>query len=320
MEVHITSREIVQPSSKEVHLLKPFKLSYFDQLIPPHYVPAIFFFTKSSCSNGEILQPDLLEASSRLFPPIDLIPPQVSSSINSLWFKEGRYKTRTFVFDAEAISALMFKAKSKNLEYPSRSETLTAFIWKYSMLASRSASGIIKPSLITQAVNLRRILKPKLPDYSIGNLIWFTPSTYDSTKKEIELHELAYLLRQAVENFDTKFLESLQGDEGFKVISEQVNQIAEFALNENVEFYGFSSWLNFGVHEVDFGWGKPNGFRVPEVVTCALNNFTFLKAIGQHKAVEAWVTLDQKSMSMLEQNPEFLAFASLNPHYDKSKI
>ncbi|XWS66498.1 hypothetical protein CRYUN_Cryun05aG0204800 [Craigia yunnanensis] len=449
MEVRITSRETIQPYSREVHLLKPFKLSFLDQLIPPNYVPVIFFYTRSSdsyfdsaqissqlkkslsktlnqfyplsgrpignfcidhyeegvpfiearvngclsdylqfieleklnqllppfepflclsdpavqpqlavqlnifdcggialamcCShkiidastisaflrswatfsqgtNAEIPHPDLLKASSRLFPPMHSMPPNFLSSMESFWFKEGRYKTRRFVFDANAVATLMFKAKSKRLEHPSRAEALTAFIWKYAMLASRSASGILKPSVLTQAMNLRRKMKPQLPDYSIGNLIWFATSIYNSGKKDIELHDLAYLAREAVNNFNTDYLETLQGDEGFKVISEQVNQLTELASKGNAEFYGFSSWLNFRLHEVDFGWGKPSWLGIPGLVSPAFTNFTFLKEIGQDKAVEAWVTLDEKCLVMLEHDPEFLAFASPNPHYDKVKI
>ncbi|WRX24729.1 hypothetical protein QQP08_017216 [Theobroma cacao] len=448
MEVRITSRETVQPSSQEVHLLKPFKLSFLDQLIPAFYVPLIFFYTQSSnshfdsaqilarlkeslsktlnqfyplsgrtidnfcidyyregvpyiearvngclsdylqsteleklnhlipcepfcyfsdpavipqlavqvnifdcggialamcCShkiidastvsaflrswaafsrgsNGEIPHPDLLEASSRLFPPMDSMPPNFLSSTRTLWFKEERYKTRRFVFDANAIATLMFKAKSKSLEHPSRVEALTAFIWKYAMLACASASGILKPSVLCQAVNLRHKMKPRLPDYSVGNLIRFAATAYEPADKDIELHHLAYLLREAVENYNTDYLQSLQGDEGFKVISEKANQVAEFAAKGNAQVYVFSSWLNFGMHQVDFGWGKPSWIGIPGVVSPAFTNLTFLKEIGQEKAVEAWVTLDEKKMTIFEHDHEFLAFASPNPHYDKVKI
>ncbi|KAE8703370.1 putative Cysteine-rich RLK (RECEPTOR-like protein kinase) 8 [Hibiscus syriacus] len=226
-------------------------------------------------TNGEIPRLHLLEASSRFFPTRDWISPDTLSSLKRVWFKEGKYKTRSFVFDANAVKTLMFKAKTKNLEHPSRAETLTAFIWKHAMLASRSTSGIVKPSVIIQAVNMRRKMKQPLPDYSIGNLFWFATTTYNnSADKDTELHELAYIATQSVENFDT---EGLQGDEGFKVISEQIKQLSEVSSNENVDLYGFSSWLNSAMHQVDFGWGMPSWLGIPGLVAPALNNFTFRK-------------------------------------------
>ncbi|XWS59303.1 hypothetical protein CRYUN_Cryun08bG0110200 [Craigia yunnanensis] len=97
---------------------------------------------------------------------------QILSLVKNIWFNEGRRKTRTFVFDEKSIDALKSKVKSKRLEHPTRVQALTAFIWKYAMLASRSASGISKPSMCSHIVNLRRKLEPQLPDYSVGNVIW----------------------------------------------------------------------------------------------------------------------------------------------------
>ncbi|XWS43279.1 hypothetical protein CRYUN_Cryun16bG0089300 [Craigia yunnanensis] len=326
MEVRITSREMVKPSSLDLHLLKPFKLSLLDQLSSTNYVPLIFFYTKPSdshfkntaqvsdqlkkslsktlnqfyplsgrtknnlyisyyeegvqyvearvnaclsdyieqtdleslnqllpcqpfcyisnstvpqlaiqvnifncgcialalccChkifdastisvflkswaafsrgSNGEIPKPNLLEASSRFFPSIESMP--LNNSIKCLLFNEGRRKTRSFVFDANAIATLMFKAKSKHLEHPSRVIALGAFLWKYAIRASRSASGILKPAILSLSVNIRQKMKPQLPDYSIGNLFLLPITTYNSVEKDVKLHDLAYLVREGVES------------------------------------------------------------------------------------------------------------------------
>ncbi|KAL3638123.1 hypothetical protein CASFOL_017993 [Castilleja foliolosa] len=42
--VDIISREIIKPSSPTPHTHKTFKLSFLDQLVPPFYVPVIFFY------------------------------------------------------------------------------------------------------------------------------------------------------------------------------------------------------------------------------------------------------------------------------------
>ncbi|KAK8559807.1 hypothetical protein V6N13_016541 [Hibiscus sabdariffa] len=184
---------MIKPSSSKLHLLKPFKLSLLDQLSPKTYSSIILFYTKPGDSHfsdqlkqslskaltqfypvsgrlknnlfitdyddgvprgsdGEIPNPGLLEASSRLFPPLESVPE--TADVKSLLLNDGRRTTtRSFVFDADAIATLLFKAESKSLEHPSRVLALSAFVWKHAILASRSVSGSIKPAFLCQPEN-----------------------------------------------------------------------------------------------------------------------------------------------------------------------
>ncbi|XVE96175.1 hypothetical protein REPUB_Repub02eG0199100 [Reevesia pubescens] len=364
MEVRITSREMVKPSSPEVHLLKPFKLSLLDQkqnqllpcqpfcfitnsTVPQLAIQVTIFdcggiavavcvyhkiidastvsaFLKSWAAfnrgcNGEIPNPDLLEASSRVFPPIE--SKLLNTGLEGRLSCEGGVKTRRFVFDANSIATLMFKAKSKRLEHPSRVVAVSAFVLKYAIQASRSASGTLKPAILTQPVNIRQKLKPKLPDYSIGNLFLLPITTYNSVEKDIELHDLAYLVKEGAESVTSDYLDLLQGEERFRVIGEQFIKMVETASKGNAQYYSLVSWLNT-LEGKDFGWGKPTLFSIPGVDrhNREFGNLIILKGTGKHKAIEAWVTLSEKEMAFLEHDPEFLAFASPNPHYDKIKI
>ncbi|KAK8586552.1 hypothetical protein V6N13_010141 [Hibiscus sabdariffa] len=84
-------------------------------------------WTVFSCdSNGEILNPIHfdLEESLWIFPSIESMP-----DVKNLLLNDGRRKmTRSFEFDADAIDMLMFEAKSKSLEHPSRVLLLSAFV------------------------------------------------------------------------------------------------------------------------------------------------------------------------------------------------
>ncbi|TYI87005.1 hypothetical protein E1A91_D04G106900v1 [Gossypium mustelinum] len=238
-------------------------------------------------SNGEIPDPDLLEAGSRFFPPMESMP--TSINFKRLPFNEGRRKSRSFVFDANAIATLMFKAKSKSLEQPSRVASLGAFLWKHAIQVSRSVSGNRKPTILCQTVNIRLKMKPQLPDYSIGNL----------------------------------------------TIKEQQTEIAEMVSEGNAEFYTLVSWLNTLDGKQDFGWGKSSLFSIPGVDSHnpGFNNRFILKQathhVGKlnkkdtvsthHNSIEAWVTLPDKVMAVLEHDPDFLAFASPNPSLGKFK-
>ncbi|KAK3001574.1 hypothetical protein RJ639_022580 [Escallonia herrerae] len=48
MEIKILSRETVKPSTPTPHYLRNFKLSVFDQLAPPFYVPITFFYPNNA--------------------------------------------------------------------------------------------------------------------------------------------------------------------------------------------------------------------------------------------------------------------------------
>ncbi|KAE8669816.1 putative Cysteine-rich RLK (RECEPTOR-like protein kinase) 8 [Hibiscus syriacus] len=447
MEVHITSNQMVKPSSSKLHLFKPFKISLLDQLTPGMYTPVLLFYAKPSdsnihssqfadqlkqslskaltqfypaagrvknnlfitnfdegvpyvetkvkgrlsdfieptqkleamnrllpcrpfcyiqdsttapqlavqvnifhcggiaiglCvfhkifdgatlsaflnswaafsrgSNGEIPNPGLLGSSSRLFPPIESMPE--NADWHSMFFNyDRRMMSRTYVFDANAISTLKLKVKSKSLEHPSRALALTAFIWKHVIQASRSASGTLKPAILCQPVNLRPRLKPILPSYSIGNLFLTTYSMYNPVGKDIDLSELGYLLRQATKSAPNDPQIVLQG---FKTMTEQLDHLVEMVSKGNADLFVLSSLINTLDANEDFGWGKGTLLGIPGIDSHnrELCNSFFIKNARQHNAIEVWVTVPEKEIDFLERDPEFLAFASPNSYFDRSKI
>ncbi|KAK8628203.1 hypothetical protein V6N13_063913 [Hibiscus sabdariffa] len=446
MEVHITSKQMIKPSSSELHLLEPFKLSFLDQLSIRMYTPVILFYPKPSDSNidgsqfldqlkqslskaltqfypvagrlknnlfitdfnegvpyvearvagrlsdfiektekleamnrllpcppfryiqdpttpqlavqvnkfdcggialalccfhkifdgptaysflnswaafsrganGEIPNPELLGASSRLFPPIESM--LESAALKSLFFNDGRRKmTRSFVFDANAITTLVLEAKSKSLEHPSRALALSAFLWKHAIQASRSVSGTVKPSILGQPVNIRRRLNPQLPSCSIGNMFGMAISMYNPVGKDIELSELAYLLREATDSVPNDPQVVLQG---FKTMIEQVSHVEEMVSKGDAESYLLSNWLNTLDGNEDFGWGEPTLFSIPGIDSQnrEMRNLMYLKNARQYNAIEAWVSLSEKEMGFLERDAHFLAFASPNSYFHKTKI
>ncbi|KAK8689025.1 hypothetical protein V6N13_087756 [Hibiscus sabdariffa] len=263
-------------------------------------------------SDGEIPNPDMLDIGSRLFPLLESIPQNYLSSIESHWFQEGWRTTRRFVFDDIAISALKFQAKSKRFEYPTRSIALGAFLWKYAMLVSRVASGRSKPSVLTQAVNLRSRLKLRLPQHTVGNLLVYAVSTYNSAERDIELDHLAYLVREAIDICNDQF-SRLQSGDMVKFMTDQYNPLIDIAAQGEVDLISCTSWLNtLDGKLVDFGWGEPTSLGVwrSETRYCSFFDTIVLKETGKGKGIEAVITLDAKTMHILEHNSDFLAFAS----------
>ncbi|CAN0910441.1 (13S,14R)-1,13-dihydroxy-N-methylcanadine 13-O-acetyltransferase AT1 [Linum grandiflorum] len=81
-----------------------------------------------------------------------------------------------------------------------------------------------------------------------------------------------------------------------------------------VDIVAFTSWTGFGYTAFDFGWGKPIWVAVVGKVGRAFRNLTVLVDPRDGTGgIEAWVTLDERRMSVVERDLRFLEFASPNP-------
>lgn len=257
-----------------------------------------------------------LSQASMIFPPQNPSPNHQLSVMEKNWFREAKYKTRRFVFDAKAIATLRSECKGERVPNPTRTEALSAFILKSTMLALRPTAS--SRFVLHQAVNLRRLTEPRLSTCSVGNLFLWATAAYDMEHAaEMGLHGLVARMRQGVGKINSEYLKTLHGDEGFPKVCEYIKRMEEVSAHENLEALKFSSWVKFGLNEVDFGWGNPIWSGIfGEVGSNSFQNLTFFKETGSviyDNAVEAWVTLDEKIMSVLEHDPQFLALASPNP-------
>ncbi|KAF5474009.1 hypothetical protein F2P56_005951 [Juglans regia] len=263
---------------------------------------------------------DFSEASSPShFPPQHVLPQSLVSLVESICFNETKHmKTRRFVFDGSAVATLREKAKSERVDDPTRVEALTGFISEHAMAASRVISGSPKPTIINQAVNIRRLTKPRLPDNSAGNIFLETSVALDRHESAkiagIQLSGLAASLREAVQKVNSDYISTLQGDHGFEVYCEIIQKRMTEKLGQKYpDVYTFSSWLGLDINGLDFGWGKPIWSGIMGEAGPTSRNLIFYKKTQCGNGVEAWVTLDEKLMAIFENDPEFLAFATLNP-------
>ncbi|KAK3034185.1 hypothetical protein RJ639_034325 [Escallonia herrerae] len=195
------SNFLSKPNKQHIHKLLPYDLSSTDSISEP-YVAMIqvnFFscggIAISICTSHKIIDGDsyatfLLAwaATARgsseqvnprfigqsLFPQNPLLPKGLSFTIWPLIFKQGKFVTRRFVFNAQALAALKAKAASPSAgaQYPSRVMAVTSLLWKCGMNSSRARHGFQKPSVLTLVVNLRTRCSPPMPRHSIGNNFW----------------------------------------------------------------------------------------------------------------------------------------------------
>ncbi|XP_017613857.1 stemmadenine O-acetyltransferase-like [Gossypium arboreum] len=209
----------------------------------------------------EIRFPALSKAS-LIFPPKNPMPKNYIIMMENLWFTEGNFITRTFVFNEEAIAVLKDMAKGEVETTPTRTEAVSGFIWKCSMAASRAIQGTSKPSIVVQAVNMRPKGKLTTLDGSVGNVFWWASALSNAAETGTELSTLVELMSQSIAVFDDEYMRSVQGEQGFEAIAEHLNQLELLFSFEKPDIFAFTNWINTDFHKLDFEWGQPSSFAL----------------------------------------------------------
>lgn len=262
----------------------------------------------------EKVDPPNLSKAALFFPPMTGLPPNSLALMDQLWFKESNYVTRRFFFNTKAISTLQSLAKSESVPSPTRNEVVSCFIWKHAMAASWAISGSPRTSIAAHAVNMRpRMKKTRSLDNCTGNLFWWAPVAVNPAEKaELELGQLVALTKEMVDGFDGNYLDTMVGEAGFEPVLEFVNQLETMLSLESVkpDIFAFTNWKNF-FNDVNFGWGNPVWVGAHGKVGSEFRNLIILidSQGSNDKEIEAFVTLEDRQMAVLENDTKFLAFA-----------
>ncbi|XP_022145195.1 BAHD acyltransferase At5g47980-like [Momordica charantia] len=226
------------------------------------------------------------------------------SSVQQAFSKcEKKRHFKRVVFKSKAISDLKAKSKSKDVPNPTSVEVLSGFIWKCIWEAASA------PSILTHAVNLRKriTVEPSLREVCVGNIFWVIVAHYlAEEEKQVEVSELVSLLRHSFAEINGDYIQG-SGDI-VKLMKERKKLLCEAP-----KLCIFTSWRNIGFNEVDFGWGKPIWVATAGDSNVTKDNIVVLLDAISGDGVEVWILLDEEEMKLLEQNPEFLEFALLNP-------
>ncbi|KAK3033331.1 hypothetical protein RJ639_034178 [Escallonia herrerae] len=147
----------------------------------------------------------------------------------------------------------------------------------------------------------------------IGNAAYAgRPQGLNCTGGPAELDGLVSLLRKALDRLKDKLVPDLEGPELYKAVSQSIQEIHGYASIRNANPDVFNNWCDMDLTEVDLGWGKPAWVSFIGGASRS-KNVTFLLDGAKEGDIDAWVTLDQREMDVLEEDLEFLDFASMNP-------
>lgn len=255
-----------------------------------------FLNTWSAIARGEThFNPPLFDAA-KLFPPklLSRLPP------NSETMLKDKLVAERFEFNNARIAHLMNRYSDKTAGggcRPTRFEALSAFIWNRFMVATQpkeTTGGRIYT--LRTPVNVRRRMKPPLPENYFGNISVVVESSVP-VSLETNLHgnhDIVRSLRDSVKQINHEYVKKLQ-----QIDEQSTNTLQPIDNNSNnnnreIIPFVFTSLHRFPLHEVNFGWGNPvYGGLAP----FASENMVAFVETKTRDGIEAFVCLKEEDMA-----------------------
>ncbi|KAI3739121.1 hypothetical protein L2E82_29515 [Cichorium intybus] len=221
---------------------------------------------------------------------------------------QGDYVTRSFVFPNSKINDIKAKITSMTMESeepimdPTRAEALTWLIHKCAVAAaSKTNSGVFKPTGMGQIMSIRNNLVETLPETSIGNLYLLMEFP---TRNESEL---------APNMFIAELRKRKKAFRGITNAETALGMVAEMCSDHSAmlettkrvdDYYIYTVINRFPTYGIDFGWGKPIKVTVGGVV----KNLIIMMDTPNGDGIDALVSLEREEMKIIQEDPELLAF------------
>ncbi|CAK7345066.1 unnamed protein product [Dovyalis caffra] len=247
-----------------------------------------------------------------IFDGTTLFPPQDLSSFSLHNFvKEDELREivmRRFLFDGSKVAALRAEVgNGQYLDRPTRFEAVSALILG-AMMAITGENEATRINTATVAVDLRRRMKPQLPQQSIGNFCQVTIANWpESESNVLNYNRLAGKLHESITKMNNDYIRKLHAGGGYFNFLQKAGE--EARKGPNLRVFGFSSWCKFPFYEADFGWGKP----IWSSPVLKLNRVAIFLDTKDGKGIDAWIGLSKEDMIKFEKNPSILTYASFSP-------
>ncbi|OWM71840.1 acetyl-CoA-benzylalcohol acetyltransferase-like [Punica granatum] len=257
----------------------------------------------------------ILKAVHPSFDAPSLFPLKDYSFLPPIWSMENpKLRLKRFVFNGEALSRLRAKITARrndNEKRPSRVELITALISSVLLRIDRAKRGQLRPLFLVHVVNFRTKTQLSIPENTWGNMFldWCSPPTVLPENESVsELsHTLFDWFREGLMDIIDR-LGKVKDPEELRLLvatteSGLLEQVDKGDANLAVMF---TSWCNFPVYSIDFGWGPPTLASASKYGL----ELAILMDTKTGDGVEAWMTLEEDNMHQFERDPDILAYAS----------
>ncbi|KAI9124737.1 hypothetical protein K1719_004659 [Acacia pycnantha] len=282
---------------------------------------AVFLRTWSAIcrdQRGDTALPDFNSAFT-LFPPIDFSRLRGGIGTSSRKGIEASCTIRRFVFNEECMNNLRTLAKDEDdnngaSKKPTRYQVLSSFIAKHMILAYSTKGITSNLVLLLHIIDIRRRRGEPLTSNSMGNLVWPAMIPYekeDTNNNNISINDFVKITRAKIKSIDKDLFLRIERDPDFLFSDECGGMLMEGMEKKKPISLLFSSWCNLGFNDLDFGWGKPSwvGYKGGTQETVP-NSVIF---IDTSQGLEAWITMTEEFLAVLEKDEDFLTYASNNP-------
>ncbi|XP_021286890.1 vinorine synthase-like [Herrania umbratica] len=265
-----------------------------DHVVADAAATATFLKTWAAVACGaNYVDNDLIYNRTSVFPPLDL------SGFSKQFAGEKKDKkvlTRRLLLDGSRIASLRNEIGNGLCSYrPSRFEAVSALIGSAIMSTTTKKDETFP--MVALAVNLRNRTNPPFPQQCIGN-IFHLVQVEPQMEKTFNRSILARKIHESINKVDDNYVKNLHADGGYlDIIKNLVN-------NKII----FSCWCRFPFYETDFGWGKP--IRIATAL--GIERGAFFLDTKDGEGIEAWITLAEEDMAKFEQDPDILAYTSVN--------
>ncbi|XP_042032147.1 vinorine synthase-like [Salvia splendens] len=216
-------------------------------------------------------------------------PSQSPRPLLYLGVPREKITTRSLVFDKEKVERIRkLEASRSEVKDPTRVEAVSALLWRSFVAAHKKAGTGTTSFPAVHAVNLRP--RVGLLDRTFGNCIVAVAAVLSSDEDE----DVVSRLRAAIRGVGDDFINGVMNDEKLQ------RMLYEFGdIFRKPGSCCFSSWVRFGLYEVDFSWGKParvcTGFPYM--------NLVLLMDAPAGDGIEAWINVsDERFFQMLQSN------------------
>ncbi|CAI0440979.1 unnamed protein product [Linum tenue] len=197
---------------------------------------------------------------------------------------------RRFVFDREAVAKLKLGARSEWVPNPTRFEAVSGLLWKSAVSATATALAL---------------------DGKAGSVPGGAPRFSDAAAGGAQREELDRGARRVLHAEAGSRRREGRVSRNEATRTEMLARAGRSGRSK-VAYFVMSSTFGMDVYGVDFGWGKPAWVSLAELPD-EMNNVVGLINGPDGAGVEAWIFMHERELSILEEDPEILAYAKNNP-------